>query len=83
MYRKYLVYLDDGDFVYKVAIAAENKDKAIEWCAGNGEVIAVRDVTDKYPIDVNKIRAALGSTGFGLYEQDFVCRSLEDFGIAY
>lgn len=81
MYRKYLVYLDDGVNVFKVAIAAKSKDKAIEWCAGNGEVIAVKDVTEEYHISADKVSRALEDAGFGDLEIDFINRALSGLGI--
>lgn len=83
MYRKYFVYLclDDGKNTYRVAIPAENEDKARDYCAGNGEVIAIKDVTEDYPIDVSKVRNALDNAGFGESEIDWICRTLQEFKI--
>lgn len=81
MYRKYFVYLDDGRDVFKVAIAAVNEEAAKAWCMGNGEVIAVRDVTEDYPISADKVRDALRKACFGKFEQDFIVRALAEFGI--
>lgn len=82
MYEKFIVYLDDGTNVYKVAIAAVSEDAAKAWCAGNGEVIAVRNVTKDYPISLDKVRKALTDASFGEYEMDFICRALAEFEIA-
>lgn len=82
MYRKYFVYLDDGEDVFKVAIAAKSEEAAIAWCSGNGEVIAVKDVTEDYPISLNKVSEALEAAGFGIHETDIICRLLLDFGVA-
>lgn len=81
MYRKYFVYLDDGRNVFKVAIAAVSEEAAKAWCAGNGEVIAVRDVTEDYPISADKVRDALRKACFGKFEQDFIVRALTEFEI--
>lgn len=82
MYRKYMVYLDDGRNVFKVAVAAICEEAAMAFVAGNGEVIAVKDVTEEYPIDNSKVMDALIAGGFGEYERDFICRALAEFGIA-
>lgn len=82
MYRKYFVYLDDGEAVYKIAIAAVSEDAAKAWCAGNGEVVAVKDVTDEYPISIEKVHDALKKAAFGESEMDFICRALTEFDIA-
>ena len=81
MYRKYFVYLDDGRDVFKVAIAAVSEEAAKAWCAGNGEVIAVRDVTEDYPISADKVREELRKACFGEFEQDFIVRDLTEFEI--
>ena len=81
MYRKYFVYLDDGRDVFKVAIPAISEEAAKAWCAGNGEIIAVRDVTEKYPISSDEVRDALSEACFGEFEQDFIIRALTEFEI--
>lgn len=81
MYQKYFVYLDDGRDVFKVAIAAVSEEAAKAWCTGNGEVIAVRDVTEDYPISADKVRDALCKACFGEFEQDFIVRALTEFEI--
>lgn len=82
MYRKYFVYIDDGENVYKVAVAAASEDSAKAFCAGNGDIVAVRDVTDDYPIRLDKVSQALSIAGFGTYETDFICRALAELEIA-
>lgn len=82
MYQKYFVYIDDGKDVYKIAVAAVSEDAAKAFCAGNGEVVAVRDVTDDYPISLDKVRQALNNAGFNKYKIDFICRALAEFEIA-
>lgn len=82
MYRKFFVYLDDGKSVYRIAVAASCEESAALFCAGNGEVIAVKDVTDQYPIDAGRVFDALKDGGFGQDETDFICRLLTEFGVA-
>lgn len=82
MYRKYMVYLDDGEGVYKVAIAAICEESAALSCKGNGEVIAIKDVTEDYPINADKVSKALENAGFGSFEIDYICRALRELGIA-
>lgn len=82
MYQKYMVYVDDGLNVYKIAIAADCEESAAAWCAGNGEVIAVRDVTADYPISIDKVSQALLDGMFNRTEVDFITRLLTEFGIA-
>lgn len=77
-----MVYLDDGQGVYKVAIAAVCEEAAAGFCKDNGEVIAIKDVTEDYPIDADKVSMALDNAGFGKFEIDYICRALREFGIA-
>ena len=82
MLKKYMVYMDDGRNVFKAAIPAKNEKEAREYVQGNGEVVAIKDVTDEYPIDVIKIRDALKAAAFGEAEINYVIRTLENVGIA-
>ena len=82
MYQKYLVYLDDGKNVYKIAIAAVCEDSARIKCSGNGEIIAIKDVTKDNPIYIDKVAKALKDAEFGENEIDWICRTLTEFGIA-
>ena len=86
MYHKFFVYLEDGDRdganVFKIAIAAPSEEAARRFCDGNGDVVAVKDVTDEYPIDASRVFSALEAAGFSLYERDFICRTLTQLGVA-
>ena len=78
--RKYMVYLDCGD-VFKCAIPAQSEEAAREYVQGNGEVVAIKDVTEEYPISVDKVKDALENAHFGKIEINFVIRSLQEIGI--
>ena len=82
MYEKYFVYVDDGHDVYKLAIAAVSEDAARAWCAGTGEVIAVKNVTKEYPISADKVSDALRKAEFGQPEIDWIVRLLREFEVA-
>lgn len=73
--RKYMVYMDDGK-CFKLAVPAKNEKEARACVAGNGEIIAVKDVTAEYPISVSKIADALAMAHFGQTEISFVTRCL-------
>lgn len=79
--KKYMVYLDDGKDVYKVAIPAKDEKAAREYAQGNGEVIAVKDVTDSYPISAERVAQTLKDACCGRYETDFITRALQEIGI--
>lgn len=70
---KWRVYLDDGDICMKIAVPGTKKD-AIRFVEGNGEVIAVRDITDEVPISESKVREALERASFGKTEMDLIVR---------
>ena len=74
--KKYMVYLDDGYDCYKVAVPAESEKAARAYADGNGEIIAIKDVTDDYPISLNKVAVALKAASFGKHEIDYIVRSL-------
>jgi hypothetical protein len=79
--RKYFVYLDDSRNVYKIAVPAENEKAARKYVEGNGEIIAVKDVTDEMPINHIKVYDALKNAGFGENEADFIVRALQQINI--
>lgn len=81
--RKFFVYLDDGsEDVMKIAIPAKGEKDAREYVRGNGEVIAVKDVTDRYPISLECVAKALINAGFGQTETDLITRTLQINDIA-
>lgn len=80
--KKYMVYLDDGKDCYKLAIPAKDEKAAREYVQGNGEVIAVKEVTNDYSISVDKVAQALQNAGFGKYEMDYITRALQEINIA-
>ena len=50
--------------------------------AGNGEIIAVKDVTKEYPIPLVCVADALKVCGFGQTEMDLILRTLSFCEIA-
>ena len=80
--KKYLAYMDDGHNCFKLAIPADSVKAAKKYVAGNGEVIKVSDVTEEYPISLEKVGQALFAAGFGEYEVDFITRALLQINIA-
>lgn len=80
--NKYMVYMDDGSNCYKVAVPASSEKDARKYVEGNGEVIAVKNVTKDFPIDVDKVVDALRGTSFDEIEIDYIVRCLTINGIA-
>lgn len=54
-----MVYLDDGKDCFKVAVPAVNEKAARKYVEGNGEVIAVKDITEDFPIMLSMINQVL------------------------
>lgn len=79
--RKYMVYVDDGEEVYKVAVPAETEDDARAYVAGNGEIIALRDVTDSMTISAYDVQRALAEYGVDKLARDMIYRALVHTGI--
>ena len=78
--RKYMVYIDDGDTCFKTAIPVYSEKDARDYVAGNGEIIMVKDVTDKYSnLDID-IRV-FTSQGYTEHEADFFIRALRRIGM--
>lgn len=80
--KKYMVYMDDGRDCFKAAIPANSENEARKYVEGNGEVIAIKDVTEDYPISLDKIRQALRNAKFGPDEIEFITRCLDFNAIA-
>lgn len=81
MFKKFFVYVDDGDDVMKIAVPAKNAKDAANYVEGVGEVIKVKEAPEDFFIDEYKVRTALNLYGFGQQEQDFICRALSRTGI--
>ena len=63
--------------VLKIAVPAKNEKTAREYVKGNGEIIAVKDVTEEFPISAEKVANALLSAHFGEIEIDLITRCLQ------
>lgn len=80
--KKFMVYMEDREDVFKVAVPADNEKSARKYVEGNGDIIAVKDITSDYPISNEKIGEALRAAGFGKIETDLITRALYQIGIA-
>lgn len=80
--KKYMVYIDDGKDCFKVAVPAKNETAARKYVEGNGEVIAVKDITGDFPISLDKVSEALNNVHFGKTEIDLIVRCLSLNSIA-
>lgn len=80
--KKYMVYIDDGKNCFKVAVPAKSEKEACKYVEGNGEVIAVKDITEDFPISLDKVAEALKHANFGETEIDLITRCLSFNDIA-
>ena len=82
MFNKYLVYIDGGsdcdgrDVLMKIAVPARDEQDARDYVFGNGEIVAVRDVSDDIRINAGRVYDALEKAGFSQTEIDFIVRTL-------
>lgn len=74
--KKYLVYIDDGKNCMKLAIPAKNESQARKYVEGNGEIIAIKDVTQEWQISADKLYTTLRNAHYGAIEIDFIIRTL-------
>ena len=88
MYFNFMVYIDGGtdqdgnDILMKIAVPAKDEQDARDYVAGNGDIIAVQDVSDQYRINASRIYDALEKANFTQYEIDFIVRTLQRTEIA-
>ena len=80
--RIFTVYLEAGDNLFKVLIPAECEEEAMEQCIGNGEVIAVKDVTSNHRFDTVELWKTLEQAGYDKEKIQLLDRLLENLGLA-
>ena len=78
--KVYDVYMDDGRDVLKVKVPAISKTEAIKYCAGNGEVVAVKD-SDLQDINIECLANTLSRNAWGQAEIDVITRCLIQCGL--
>ena len=79
MKKLYKVIFEDRDNVYREYIPAESAEAAEAYIAGNGEIVAVKDVTEDFPISLDKVADALRAAGFGQIEQAAIVRMIQQY----
>ena len=88
MYFNFMVYIDGGtdqdgnDIMMKIAVPAKDEQDARDYVAGNGEIVAVRDVSDEYRISSSRVYDALEKANFTQHEIDYIVRTLQRTEIA-
>lgn len=81
--RKYMVYMEDEDYLYKVAVPAEDEQAARNYVDGNGEVIMIKDLTEENKLRIfsKNVVEALKNYGFSTTQTDLIIRTLEITGV--
>lgn len=81
--RKYMVYLEDGEYLYKVAVPAEDEQVARDYVDGNGEILMVKDLTEENKLRIfsKNVVEALKNYGFSTTQTDLIIRTLEITGV--
>lgn len=74
--KKYVAYVDDGYRAYRVRVLAEDRADVKQQVHGIGDIVAIRDVTEDYPISIEKVEEALRKALFGDAEIDFIKEAL-------
>lgn len=83
MYFNFMVYIDGGtdqngnDILMKIAVPAKDEQDAQDYVAGNGDIVAVRDVSDEYRISSSRVYDALEKANFTQHEIDYIVRTLQ------
>ena len=79
--RMYNCVIDDGKNIFRRVIPARNRKELAEEIKGNGDLIKVTDETKEYLTaegSVELLRKTLMEAGYGLAENDLLCRLLEE-----
>lgn len=75
-FKKYCVRVKAQDNIMEFAVPARNEDEAKLYVEDAGKVIAIDDITDRKPISVDKVAAALHKYGFGKTEMELITKTL-------
>ena len=79
MTKLYKVIFEDRDNVYREFIPAQSATAAARYIAGNGEIVATQDVTEDFPLSLDRVSDALKAANFGKVEQDLILRMIQNY----
>lgn len=85
-FRVYKVYLEDGDTCFSTLIPAKNEQEVAKQAEGNGEIIAIKDISDTSRIDTDTVYDILRKgnekvNAFTEKQIDLIIRVLRQTGI--
>jgi len=81
--RRYMVYMEDEEYLYKIAVPAEDEQSARDYVNGNGEVIMIKELTEENKLRIfsKNVVEALKNYGFSTTQTDLIIRALEITGV--
>lgn len=77
------VYIDDGQNVFKIRVPAFDEKQAIDYCNGNGGVVAVREEIEFPYVYCNWLAEQLQKTDMTADEQLLITSIVENCGLGY
>lgn len=77
----YEVYLEDNSGVSKIHVPAFTKKEAEQYVSGNGEIIAVKKLSDKYQIVTEGLSKALKNDDWNDREIEVLTRLIRMVGL--
>ncbi len=81
VYKVYMEDVTDGR-CYFTFVPAENEKEAVKYCEGNGECVAVKDVTEDFKIHLETLTETLAMRHYGRAEIEIITRTLELVGLS-
>lgn len=69
--------IDDGQSIFKSVIPATNRRTLISEWSGNGEFVKIKEVTQDFPISIDKVIEALEYANFGETEKRIITIALD------
>lgn len=72
MNKMFKLIMESGEHVYKHYGIYKNEKEARQYVEGNGEVIQVKEVTEDFPLDIDKLSRSLKQCGYGDIERNAI-----------
>lgn len=75
-FRKYCVWVEGKNGLVEIVVPARNEKEAGMYADDLGQIVTVQDITDRTPISVDKVQAALCRYGFDKNSIDIIAKIL-------
>lgn len=76
----YKVFIEDHTDAYRIVVPAESKKDAMQYCAGNGDIIAIAEFPDM-AIHCDRLAEDLRRMAWGQDEINVIIRTLQRVGV--